>query len=62
MLQSGALAAEDMRWLLGPRTVIIAPELLPGRTVAQNIVLLALSNFADRSSAKIRAIIKHRFN
>jgi hypothetical protein len=47
MLQSGALAAEDMRWLWGPRTVD-DPELLRGRTVAENIVLLALSNFAER--------------
>ena len=60
MLQSKALAAEDMRWRWGLRTVIIGsnlstfgiaiddPELLRGRTVAQNIALLALSNCAER--------------
>ena len=56
MLQSKALAAEDMRSLIFAlifsnftnfRTFGIAiddPELLRGRTVAQNIALLALSN------------------
>ena len=56
MLQSGTLTAEDMRWLWGPRNAIIgsnsliwrAAWLLRGRTVAENIALLALSNFAER--------------
>ena len=69
MLQSKALAAEDMRWRWGLRTVIIGsnlstfdiaiddPELLRGRTVAQNIALLALSNFAERGVGRRRRVV-----